>query len=191
MRPCLGDMRPCRPATATGGYIRDIYTDGGYSLAASSSASPAISLPSRVTHRFPAMQLHRLQWKQTFDRDRAVLKALGGRNLQGLPRAAAYLKAEAMEAVSVPPNYQGGRKGFCISMFNVLPRIQLPPFFFFFFSCYSSIKGHSCLPGSGFLQPSSLPAFSLSNSHLLPKPEHLIYDKTHLAFPDTCLLSPF
>lgn len=114
------------------------------------------------------------------------MEALGGRNLQGLPCPSAYLKAKAMKAVSVPPNYQGrGRKGFCISTSFLDSNRHLC-------CCYSSIKGHSSSPGSWFLQSSSLPASSSATAsyHLPPEPEHLIYDKTHLAFPDTCLLSP-
>lgn len=143
----------------TGGDIWDSHTDGGYSLAASSPASPATSLPSRVTHRFTEMAAAQSSMpnKPLSVMEPSRREALGGGNLQGLPGASAYLKANAMKAVSVPPNYQGGRKRFCISMSFLESNCH--------FCCrYSSIKGHSGLPGSGFLQPSPLPASSIGNS---------------------------
>lgn len=155
----------CHPALATG-PIRDTCADGGYRLATSSPASPATPppLPSRATQRLTEMGACAVfNAKQTFERNRVVMEALGGRNLQGLPCPSAYLKAKAMKAVSVPPNYQGrGRKGFCISTSFLDSNRHLC-------CCYSSIKGHSSSPGSWFLQPSSLPASSFSNSQL-PSP---------------------
>lgn len=128
----MGYMGPRHPAMTTSGDIRDSCTDGGYSLATSSLDSPATSLPSRVTHRFTEMAAAQssMPKKPLSVIEPSRREALGGRNLQGFPGASAYLKAKAMKAVSVPPNYQGGKKK--ILYFNVLPRIQLPPLLLLF-----------------------------------------------------------